>query len=372
MPSPAPTSSSPQDLTSPPAWPGGNHNLLLGTGDFVEPLVRLETFSDKKFEIFTVQWAWHTLRSTYDQVQRRGGPGDKGRDVIGWLDPPGTPDRKWDNYQCKHYAQPLAPSDFAIEIAKLAYYTHRKDFTLPARYVIVTHKGVGPKLGDLLAKPDNLRDDVKKKWASFERKICKGKTVSLDAGLEAHLDAMDFSIFEELPPSSLLQQHKDNVPFHALIFGTGLVPRPKPAAPPTAIAANEVVYVKKIYGAIAEHLGTRVVSPADFQAKKGVAWQFNHARKCFYSAEALKKFARDSLPDFPSVAADLADEILQGVSVTLHRSFDDGYQRMLDVCEMVQELAMRPSVLATELLPNDRTGMLHHLANDNEIDWVDT
>ena len=62
--------------------------------------------SSGEWEDFVLEWA-HSLKAKYAAVQRCGGAGDMGRDVVayevnGQVDP-------WDNYQCKHYDHALHP-----------------------------------------------------------------------------------------------------------------------------------------------------------------------------------------------------------------------------------------------------------------------
>lgn len=80
----------------------------------IAPIDRIKLFGATEWEEFVVEWA-HSLKCSYADVRRLGGAGDQGRDVIGIAD-----DGSWDNYQCKHYAQPLAPSQVWTEIGKLS------------------------------------------------------------------------------------------------------------------------------------------------------------------------------------------------------------------------------------------------------------
>ena len=52
----------------------------------------------------------------------------------------------WDNFQCKHYDHPLAPSDIWLELGKLCYFTHLGEYSIPRQYYFVAPRGVGTKL----------------------------------------------------------------------------------------------------------------------------------------------------------------------------------------------------------------------------------
>ena len=85
-------------------------------GQPLAPIVRLRTFSPNDWEDFTLEWAT-SLSSQYHTVERCGGAGDMGRDVIAFMADPKT-NPNWDNYQCKHYKNALTPGDVWVELAK--------------------------------------------------------------------------------------------------------------------------------------------------------------------------------------------------------------------------------------------------------------
>lgn len=96
-------------LDKPSKWPSANARLLgLGAGLPVQPLDRLANFSADEFERFALEWADGYLRTKLagvNDIQQRGGSGDKGRDIIVWFGEPGSPSRHWHLYQCKRYAK---------------------------------------------------------------------------------------------------------------------------------------------------------------------------------------------------------------------------------------------------------------------------
>lgn len=357
------------NASEPPPWPGGNRRLLLGAGAPIQPLVRLGTFSDEEFEIFVLEWIHDYLSKKYYQVQRRGGAGDKGRDIVAWIDPPKINPRRWDNYQCKHYKDPLAPAEFWVELGKLCYNTYIGAYTIPEHYFILTHKGIGPKLSDLIDTPDTLREELIKNWDSHCRdKITATGPIKLEGGFKAYVEAFDFSIVEPIPPMDLIEQHS-KTRYHALIFGTALKPRIKPLPPPSTIATSETHYVTQIYEAYADHLKAPVSDEAGFKHRSDLKDHFDKARVCFYTAESLKEFARDNLPD-DSYFNDLCALFLEGLFFTLNDTHPDGYHRMRETSKTSLTIRIDASVLRDVLRPDDRVGICHHLANDDKIHWV--
>ena len=80
---------------------------VVAAGPAIPAIDRIKLFSERQWEEFVLEWA-DSLRTIYQRVERCGGSGDMGRDVIAFCNAPST---DWDNYQCKHYGGALAPSD---------------------------------------------------------------------------------------------------------------------------------------------------------------------------------------------------------------------------------------------------------------------
>lgn len=360
------------DVPSPPAWPGLNKRLVTGDigNSILNPIQIVGAFSDKQFEIFVLEWVHGYLSRKYVEVKQRGGAGDKGRDVIAWIDAPGVKPRRWDNYQCKHYDEPLSPSKFYVELGKLCYYTYTQAYTNPENYFIVTHKGVGPKLGDLLDNPIGLRNELIKNWSKYcENEITKTTAVKLDAQLLAYIKSFDFSIVKEISPRSLIDQHAETQ-YHAVTFQTRMRPRPNPVKPPEFASTSELTYINKMFEAFSEYLKVPVSDELCFSDFDELKQFYNFSRVCFYSAESLKEFARDNLPD-ESYFDDLEDQVYDGIQITLnYKHYNDGYQRMVETCDKSGSVPIVGNILGHEFKYKDRVGVCHHLANKNRIGWV--
>ena len=356
-------------VQNPPSWPDANRRLIFGAGAWMDPLKRLSTFEATEFETFVLQWISGYLKDRYVEVQRRGAAGDKGRDIVAWIDPPGTANRRWDLYQCKHYKDPLAPSDFHIELAKLCFYVERGDFSLPQNYYIMTHKDVGNALQDLIDAPAKLRESLKTNWVTqCEAKITKSTKVSLTGKLLDFIEKVDFSIVHAVSPLDLIEQHS-TTKYHSYVFGTKLKPRPPAALPPKEVAAKETVYVGAMYNAFAEHLKSPTCTPELVNTHAHLRDTFHHARVCFYSAESLKEFSRETWPDDSCFNA-VADIIHQGVSYTMTDSHADGYRRMRAVCDTALKVHVDPGLPLGDPPPNDRIGICHQFANEKRVKWV--
>jgi type III restriction enzyme len=169
---------------------------------------------------------------------------------------------------------------------------------------------------------DNISKDMPKKDRGKAEVLDPLKlAVELDTALRAYLDALNFSIFETVAPLRIIDQHA-KTRWYAARFGGGLPARPKVVAPPVAVAANEVAYVRSLLDAYSEHLKCALPTVIDLEPHEDVKGHFNDARIEFYSAEALRAFSRDHLP--PGAFEELQDELHGGIKDEIRGIHPDG------------------------------------------------
>ncbi len=217
---------------------------------------RVELFSPEEWEEFTEEWA-SSLGSSYYQVSRFAGSGDKGLDVVGFLSD-NTFAGGWDNFQCKHYDKPLMPSNIWVEIGKIIYYTLVEEYPSPQKYFFIPSRGISTKLGKWLASPEMLKSECKDHWQKHcETKIAKGVTVRLEGNLLEHFENFDFSIFSSKSLVELIDGHSKTA-FHTIRFGGGFPVRPEPGEPPDQIASTESRYIEQLYEAYSDHTGNKI------------------------------------------------------------------------------------------------------------------
>lgn len=329
----------------------------------IAPIDRIRLWSGDVWEDFILEWAT-SLASEYARVERCGGAGDMGRDVIGFVGD--TED--WDNYQCKHYAAGLTPSEIWIELGKLVYYTWRGEYSVPRRYIFVSPHGAGTKLSNLLRDPVKLRGELVANWARYcSSGITSSATISLEGDLLDHLNELDFGIFDSMPPLSLLEQHA-TTPFHASRFGGGLPTRPDVEVPPDEVQEMEAPYVGALWHAYAEHTKCEVKGLADLGEREDLADHFTDSRFEFFSAEALRAFSRDALPE--GEFERLQEEVHLGIKPELRASHPGGYERLLAAVRMANVLPLTNHPLVTRVSVRDRGGICHQLVNEGHFTWV--
>lgn len=355
--------SSSAPLPSPRAG-GATSADAVATGLPIPPIERIRIFSDSQWEDFVLEWA-DSLRDQYGTVERCGGAGDMGRDIIAFDK---TDPARWDNYQCKHYKAGLTPGDVWVELGKLVYYTYTREYTYPRKYFFVAPQGAGTKLSNLLRKADKLKAQLIDNWDKHcKHGITSTTVVELDTPLRVYLDGLDFSIFEAVPPLRIIDQHA-KTRWYATRFGGGLPARPRMTAPPPTVGAHEVTYVRSLLDAYGDHLKCTVAQVADLSTHDDVREHFNDARLEFYSAEALRAFSRDTLP--PGAFEDLQNELHGGIKDEIRGEHSDGYRRVLSVVKTARLLPITDHALKERLSTLDRGGICHQLANDGKVKWV--
>jgi hypothetical protein len=363
-----------ESVPEPTPWPDANARLLgLGVGLPVLPLDRLASFSATQFERFTLEWAHGYLKAKIpgiDQIQQRGGAGDKGRDIVVWLDPPSIKHRRWQLYQCKHYASALSSSEAALEVGKVLYNTFIGTYRAPEEYWFVTHKGVTGPLQDLLDIPDDLKQFMLNNWTEHcESKITSAKKITLTPDLKAHIEGFDFSIFKAKQPLEIIEEHKQT-PYHLAVFGAPLINRPPPPSPPSEVGAHEQTYIAQLFSVISEAIGISVTQLADFVADPAMSSLFDRSRIAFYSAEGLKELARDQMVETQFFDT-LLDDFYNGLYHTFSPAGQKGLHRLRETIKAAQLVQLGGHVLAAHTTPLDREGVCHHLANNNRIKWCD-
>jgi hypothetical protein len=203
---------------------------------------------DDELEQFCRQWVEALLE--YAQVHRFAGPGDKGRDVVGFL----TPQRHegpWDNYQCKQYRERLKLNDGLLAVGKVLYWASRGEFTPPRRFYFVAPKGLNQKLAGLVDKPSEFRETLVDKWdAACASKIIVGQKILIDAALQAVLDAFDYTEIHKITVDEMMV----NPAIKPLLFARyGADPGDYPRGTvPAEVGVEELKYLRALVEAYSE------------------------------------------------------------------------------------------------------------------------
>ena len=344
----------------------------ISQGNPIPPVSRLMMMSAEEWEVFTEEWATHLKNiGEYWRIRRWGGSGDRGLDVVAFTSELGFA-APWDSFQCKHYSAALGPNDVCIEATKVVYYSFKRtvpfnqSFRAPRRHVFVSPKGAGTTVQGWLADKERFREEFKNRWGQYCLRAI-GVEVPLEGDLLAYVNEFDFGRFDDRSAVELVAQHM-HTPYYAARFGGGLPPREKSAAPPTTPATNESVYIRKLLDAYQEHLAIPVTTSTELDGVPEIRNHYDRQRELFYSAEALRNFARDRTPDgtFLSFQEDVHD----GVVDVYEKAYDTGLQRLRSTVGRAAEISVDGNALVSVARVRDKQGVCHQLANDCEFTWV--
>ena len=338
-----------------------------GMGANIPPINQVKMMDEDSFEHFTVEWLYACKRDCYTSIKRIGGAGDKGRDAIGYYS-----DGTVDYYQCKHYASPLMPSDYYVELGKLCYFTFTEEYAVPANYYIVASNDIGPKLSDLIENPDKLRTELKKNWDGYcKSAVTKTKEIILEGDFDNYIDSFDFSIVHQCPIQSVIDDHIRTV-YGTIRFGGVSAKIPEKITPPETIEADELIYVTELMKVYAEALGIDKL-PVDVLEKYSKYRQnFERQRKNYYSAETIRRFVRDVFTDSKQFEV-LKGETYDGIIEVHEADYPTGFDRLNAVTKHVSTVSTDKSLLCSKLHcigNSEKKGVCHMLVNDKRIIWV--
>ena len=329
------------------------------------PQQHILLYSPAEWEEFIKEWV-HYQKTQYTQVVRVAGAGDLGVDVAGFTDAKGF-FGVWDCFQCKHYDDALTPTTAFPEIAKILWHSFSKKYIAPRKYYFIAPRGCGPRLKKLLLNHAELKASVIKDWEdSCSSKITSKGPVVLEGPFLDFVDSFDFSIFTFRTALEIIDEHRAT-PYHYARFGGGLPDRPATPAPPTSVQPQESRYVQQLYEAYCEEVGTTVASFDDLSSHSQLARHYDRQREYFYSAEALRNFARDTVP--AGTFEELQSEVYAGVIDVAQDTHASSLTRLNEVAKTASSLQITSNGLISVTKIPDRKGICHQLANEDRLLW---
>ena len=338
-------------------------------GKLIEPIHRIKLMSPDEWEVLIEEWLETTKKYDSNRIERLGGSGDMGIDVIAFItNPTGNPTNyKWDCYQCKRYDKPLSPSSMWIEFAKIIYYSFIKEYPIPQKYYLIGTNDIGTSLKKYFIDTQKLKDELKKQWkAKCEKEITKTTTVVLEGKFLAYFDKFDFSIFEKINPKTIVEGHKVHSN-HLLRFGGGL-PSRKSIEIPSLEKDTKLRYVEQLVKAY-DSDSTDVIQEVKHIEGSKYKRHFNDSRKSFYKAEELRALTRDNLTE--QVFEDFKEDVYDGVINKSEEDFDNGYTKVKAVESEASKIIIDSNPLIEACRPADKKGACHHLINDERISWIE-
>lgn len=333
----------------------------IGIMDYRRDILAMD---DKQLEQFVHRWAKIMTHKTYVDVQIFADAGDMGRDVVGFLSKQ-RHEGPWHNYQCKQLARTLQIGTALLDLGKVIYYSYRKEFTLPARFLFVAPRGTSRTLEYLLYNPTELKAKMICGWPEYCRtKIVKNQKIELEGDLLGHLESFDFSCVERITLDDILAD-PSVTPVLAAYFGAD-PGSPPPHSVPSMVEIRELRYVNELVEAYGEREGCIYTDHGDIMTHPSHGIHFNEQRERFYQADAFSRFYRDNtLADQMNA---LQGEIYHGVIEKHREPYVDRLARVNAV--MSQAASIPPSgVLAKHARVQVRQGICHLFVNDGRLSW---
>lgn len=321
---------------------------------------------DAQFEQFVREWMAR-VKHTYLGIERFGGPGDMGRDVVGWLT-----DAKclgpWDNIQCKRLNDVLAPSILWPELGKVFWHADRGDYVLPKAMKFLCSKGIGTTAKHLLTNGEALRAGLIMNWdKNVAHAITTTQKVELTGSLHKLVTSASFSIFGPMAIEDVLRD-LEGTGYYVQTFGGGLPPRPNPAPPPKDIQAHENRYVRQLLAVYAERRGVAAITATELDREPRDRRHFDGCRQQFYSAEALKEFARDVTPQ--GTFQSFQDDVISAIMPVLDADYRLSFDKLRSALYAAGQMPPASNALYAVATVRDKQGVCHQLANDDQLQWI--
>jgi hypothetical protein len=347
------------------AAPSATRATSWSSGPPVTPQQRIHFYSPEQWEEFLEEYV-SGLSEGYVQVTRVGGSGDRGADVAGFKSEHGF-EGPWDCYQGKHYARSLMPADAYVEVFKVLASVLEGVYTLPDIYSFLAPRGCGPTLKRLVNKPTEFRSKFLDQVQRPDSALAANKDPDLVAKVRVFATEIDFCMFRSSELIDVLDVHS-KTRYYSIRFGQPLRPRPEVPSPPDVLQENEVRYVAQLIEVYAEKHPSENFKDAQLAKNAIVGNHFRRQRKAFYSAEALRLYARDSVPEGTFEA--LQEDIYDGVVEVAESDHPSGWERLMKVLSASAQLDLSAHTLISVSNASDRKGICHQLANEDTLNWM--
>ncbi len=317
--------------------------------------------------MFIEEWL-DTKKAEYKEIERLAGSGDQGVDVAAHVSTKTERNYIWDCYQCKHYDNPLYPTNIWIELGKIIYYSYKKEYPVPRSYYFVAPKGCGTTVSKLLKDAEKLKAALKTAWQDYcAGSLIAGVNLPLSGDLAAYFESFDFTIFKKISPKLIIEEHKKH-PNHITWFGGGLPERAVLTETdiPVTIQPHESKYVSQLLLAYNSDSSVQFPNPPELIAP--YENHFKRARLNFHYAEQLRNLYRDSLPN--GTFERFQDEIYDGIVNIYENVHKNGFHKMKAVETQATVINISSNPLKDVSVQKDKIGVCHQLCNEAKLIWI--
>jgi hypothetical protein len=327
--------------------------------------IQIRNLPADRLEALVDEWLTYRQRE-YHSHERWSGPGDMGRDVVGYVTP-ARHEGEWDNFQCKQLGKTLTELPLLLELAKIFMHSSNGAFSLPRAFYFVAPTGIGRDAKSLLAHPSRLRQTCIDRWDSdLAKKLVENATVPLAPAIRSTIGQFNFTRVYGLD-SIVLENDPSMLPVLVKWFGAdpGEAPRGKT---PDEFDAREARYISQLVQIYSTQAGTTFADAREVLQDTKWAANLRLQRTRFFEAAEFERFYRDSTP--PEFLVNFREDIHSGVVDAYH---DDQHKNEFDRLNKVMGQAATiqvSGVLAKYARVPVKQGTCHHLANDGSMPWT--
>lgn len=325
--------------------------------------IKIATLPDERLEAFVNDWIQCRTKD-YHSHERWSGPGDLGRDVVGYL----TGRRHegpWDNFQCKQLSQKLSELSAFVELGKIFMHSANGEYTLPREYVFVAPRGVVRNVQSYIAHPSKFQQAFLDRWdEKIAPNLVQKKKIKLDDRIRRVINKFDFENVSSLDAVRLADDAYVG-PVLVKWFDDDPGPAPKGIAP-DEVQEHESSYIGQLVDLYSERSGESFVGPDSVLAHPEWGNHLRDQRTRYFEAAEFDRYYRDStLPEYLDT---YKEDMYQGVVDVHGKACVDGLERVGNV--MAQAAVVSPSgVLGKHARVSVKQGSCHHFANEGRLPW---
>jgi hypothetical protein len=318
---------------------------------------------DERLEAFVSDWLAHRTKD-YCAKERWSGPGDMGRDVVGYL----TSQRHeggWDNFQCKQLLTRLSEKSAFVELGKIVMHAANGAYILPRAYYFVAPRGVVRNVQAFIAHPERFRQAFLDRWdADIAPLLVENRTILLTDAIRKAIGSFNFQQVYSLDAVRLVE---DPYVKPVLVHWFNDDPGPSPVGvAPDAVQAEEAAYIGQLVELYGERAGQVFAGPDGVLQHPDWGTHLRNQRTRYFEAAEFERYYRDSTP--PDYLAAFKDEVYHGVADIYADVHRDGLDRVTKV--LAQAASVQPSgVLGRHARVPVKQGTCHHFANEGKLPW---
>ena len=259
-----------------------------------------------------------------------------------------------------------------IEFGKLCYYTYIGEYAVPNKYYIVASNGIGQSLRKLIEHPKQINTELINTWdekCGKKRQII-AEGIKMTDSLRKYIEEFDFSIVSDIAPITLLDEFSKS-PWYKYHFGGGIKKRPTFEKPSEQLKKSEktMPYVKQLLKVYSKEAGQVYETQEDLKNNQKLYKHFMRQREGFFSAQSLKRFARDELLNEDSYNS-LKGQVEFGIMDVYENEYSSELERVKETTKQANSLGISCEEIK-DVTIYDKTGMCHELVNDEKIIWSD-